>query len=343
MDKVSVIVPIYKVEKYLRQCLDSIVNQTYRNLEIILVDDGSPDNCGSICDEYAKKDNRIIVIHKNNGGLCAARNDGIQRATGDWIAFVDSDDWCELDYYEKMLKAAQGLNVDLVISGGFIKDYPYGREIVHTFEDSFQYTDTDNIQRLMKDIIHLGMPWDKLYSRMFILKNKIAFDVTCKAFEDFYFNFQAFDKSAFVIGEPIVCYHYRQAATSIANGFNPEKPKINYDFVSRLISYVNERGLDDAMAPTVSAVAILAILVAMVCYYFHPANSKSWRVIAGEIKEMKTWPYYHEAIYSPYREYLTKKQVILKYVLRLPWVWPIKLLYAGKSFWQHIKDSKNRG
>ena len=86
MAKLSVIVPIYNVEKYLRQCLESIVNQTFRDLEIILVDDGSPDKCGEICDEYAKKDNRIIVIHKANGGLSAARNDALNIATGEWIA-----------------------------------------------------------------------------------------------------------------------------------------------------------------------------------------------------------------------------------------------------------------
>lgn len=79
-----------------------IVGQTYRDLEIIIVDDGSPDNCGAICDEYAAKDGRITVIHKENGGLSTARNDGTERATGEWIAFIDSDDWCELEYYEQL-------------------------------------------------------------------------------------------------------------------------------------------------------------------------------------------------------------------------------------------------
>lgn len=116
--KLSVIVPIYNVEPYLRQCLDSIVNQTYRNLEIILVDDGSPDNCGAICDEYAEKDERIFVVHKQNGGLSAARNDGIARATGEWITFVDSDDWCDTDYYEQLFKALE--NEDLAMRYEFV-------------------------------------------------------------------------------------------------------------------------------------------------------------------------------------------------------------------------------
>ena len=99
----SVIIPVYKVEKYLRRCLDSIVNQTYKNLEIILVDDGSPDNSGKICDEYAQNDKRIKVIHQKNKGQGAARNTGIIAANGELITFVDSDDWIENNTYEIMV------------------------------------------------------------------------------------------------------------------------------------------------------------------------------------------------------------------------------------------------
>ena len=102
-DLISVIVPVYKVEKYLEKCIESIIKQTYTNLQIILVDDGSPDNCGKICDEYAKKDSRIEVIHKINGGLSDARNVGINRANGRYIGFVDSDDYVEPDYLEQLL------------------------------------------------------------------------------------------------------------------------------------------------------------------------------------------------------------------------------------------------
>lgn len=97
---ISVIVPVYKVEDYLDRCVQSIVNQTYRNLEIILVDDGSPDNCGVRCDDWAKKDKRIKVIHKQNGGLSSARNAGLDIFSGEYVTFVDSDDWIEEDYYE---------------------------------------------------------------------------------------------------------------------------------------------------------------------------------------------------------------------------------------------------
>ena len=111
---VSIIVPIYNIEGYIRECIDSILAQTYPDFELILVDDGSPDNCGRICDEYAEKDVRIKVIHKENGGLTSARNAGLSVAKGDWIMHVDGDDWIEPDMIESLIEAANITEADLV-------------------------------------------------------------------------------------------------------------------------------------------------------------------------------------------------------------------------------------
>lgn len=111
--KISVIIPVYNVEKYLKRCLDSVINQTYKNLEIILIDDGSTDKSGNICDEYAAKDKRIIVIHKENGGLSDARNKGLDICTGDYISFIDSDDWINLNYFDVLLKNLLEYDVDV--------------------------------------------------------------------------------------------------------------------------------------------------------------------------------------------------------------------------------------
>ena len=117
MDKlVSFVVPIFNVEKYLHKCIDSIINQTYKNIEIILVDDGSPDNSGKICDEYAKNDSRIKVLHKQNEGVSAARNDGIIIASGEYITFIDSDDFISVDYCEKLLNTMIENNAQIIIS-----------------------------------------------------------------------------------------------------------------------------------------------------------------------------------------------------------------------------------
>ena len=112
--KISIIIPVYNVEKYLDRCIDSIINQSLKDIEIILVDDGSPDNCPQLCDEWAKKDSRIKVIHKENAGLGMARNTGMQHATGEYIAFIDSDDYVDLDMYAKLLEKAELHNADIV-------------------------------------------------------------------------------------------------------------------------------------------------------------------------------------------------------------------------------------
>lgn len=112
---VSVIAPVYNVEKYIDRCIKSVLGQTLRDIELILVDDGSPDDCGKICDGYAATDSRIKVIHKENGGVSAARNDGLSIATGEYVIFVDSDDWVEPDACEVMYQSAKNNNADIVI------------------------------------------------------------------------------------------------------------------------------------------------------------------------------------------------------------------------------------
>ena len=112
-DLISVIVPVYKVEKYLKRCVDSILAQTYPCLEVILVDDGSPDGCPAICDEYAREDRRVRVIHKENGGLSDARNAGIDAAKGKFLGFVDSDDYVHPRFYELLLQALKGEGADI--------------------------------------------------------------------------------------------------------------------------------------------------------------------------------------------------------------------------------------
>jgi glycosyltransferase involved in cell wall biosynthesis len=113
---ISVIVPVYNVKPYLRKCLDSIINQTYRDLEILIIDDGSTDGSGDICDEY-RKDDRIKVFHTENRGLSAARNLGLDNTTGNWIGFIDSDDWIEPDMYEVLLRKAEETRADIIECG----------------------------------------------------------------------------------------------------------------------------------------------------------------------------------------------------------------------------------
>lgn len=123
MIKLSVVVPVYKTEQYLHRCVDSILNQSFRDFELILVDDGSPDACPEICEEYAKRDNRIKVVHKKNAGVAAARNTGLDVASGEYVTFVDSDDWIESNMYQRMVETAAEYDCDVVMCD-CVKDFP---------------------------------------------------------------------------------------------------------------------------------------------------------------------------------------------------------------------------
>lgn len=169
--KVSLIVAIYKSEKFLDKLIQSLVNQTYSNIEIILVDDGSPDNSGVICDKYAATDARIRVIHKKNGGACEARNVGMNAATGDYIVIVDGDDWLELDYVEYMMRIIQETGSDMAISDKIFTT----RDRIQTKNDKIE---TWSAETAACAIIYPHMaigPWSKIYSTKLLRDNNITF------------------------------------------------------------------------------------------------------------------------------------------------------------------------
>lgn len=209
-DLISVIVPIYKVEEYLDECISSIVAQTYKNLEIILVDDGSPDNCGAICDNWAEKDSRIRVIHKENGGLSDARNAGLSVANGDYIAFVDSDDWIDPRMYEILLLAMKREDSDLVacniLSCYPERQVPYGCE-TYTVGGSEVF-----LSMLYDDTRFPVSALNKLYRRE--LWDNIRFPVG-KICEDAFTTYLLVDKANRIvqIPEALYCYRIRENST----------------------------------------------------------------------------------------------------------------------------------
>lgn len=169
-EKITVIVPVYNVEHYLDKCLDSLINQTYKNLEIIVINDGSTDNSGIICQEYAQKDNRIIYIEKENGGQSEARNMGLDRMTGSYVTFVDSDDWVELDYVEVLYNKLIEYQADIAIGNYYSFNQSEGMYYFHIFGDSYYEKVYDNVSifenlyesKEMKNIAFISV-WGKLY------------------------------------------------------------------------------------------------------------------------------------------------------------------------------------
>lgn len=163
---ISVIVPIYKVEDYLEKCIDSIRNQTYQNLEIILVDDGSPDKCPQMCDDFAKEDSRIKVIHRKNGGLSAARNSGLEIATGEYIGFVDSDDYIHSKMYETLLAHLEESNAELAVCR--VQDvFEIGEEALLTGGEKVEtMTNVEALKSIYGDWgTDMKVAWNKLYRR----------------------------------------------------------------------------------------------------------------------------------------------------------------------------------
>lgn len=214
---VSIIVPIYNVELYLKRCIDSLINQKYRNIEIILVDDGSPDNCPNICDGYAETDNRIKVIHKTNGGLSDARNAGLRTATGDLIAFVDSDDWVSSTYIEAMLNAMNDSGADIV-ECGFIRtsgEIPISARGVQFSRK--EYSSTEALQLLIKDHELHQIVWNKLYTRSVIADT--LFEVG-KYNEDEFWTYQIMGRAQKIVKiDDILYYYYQNNASIMGQGY----------------------------------------------------------------------------------------------------------------------------
>ncbi|WNF35310.1 glycosyltransferase [Bacillaceae bacterium IKA-2] len=217
--KVSVVVPIYKVEKYLGRCVESIINQTYTNLEIILVDDGSPDNCGRMADKYAAKDNRIISVHKENGGLSDARNYGIQYVTGKFTLFVDSDDWLAGNMIEEMVNNIIEFKADVVQSAFY---YAYEDHLV--FDNRYYAKDEpptilDNKALMTELVINervKNFAWGKLYKTHLI--KDIPF-VKGVLFEDVFWAHQVMHrvKTYLLLHQPM--FYYLQRADSIVSNY----------------------------------------------------------------------------------------------------------------------------
>lgn len=221
---ISIIVPVYNVEDYLPECIDSILAQTYKNLEIILVNDGSTDNSGKICDEYAQKDSRIKVIHKENSGVSSTRNMGIEAASGEYIGFVDSDDTVDSDMYTIMYDAAFKTNSDISVCK-FIRfsASAHAAPDKHNYEDTFvTMTNTEAIACVLVSRPFSGSICDKLFKAE-IIKNA-RLDTRLHVAEDFLFTVTAMAKSKRATFVPIMLYNYRVRKTSVSHEvYSPKK------------------------------------------------------------------------------------------------------------------------
>lgn len=219
-EKITVIVPVYNVENYLNKCLDSLINQTYKNLEIIVINDGSTDNSGEICQGYAQKDNRIVYIEKENGGQSEARNMGLDRMTGSYVTFVDSDDWVELDYVENLYKKITEYQADIAVGNYYSFNEAEGMYYFHIFGDSCYEKVYDNVSifenlyesQEMKSFALISV-WGKLY-KADLLKH-LRFDIG-KLGEDGYLNQKIYllAEKTIYLNKGLYAYRQREGSSS---------------------------------------------------------------------------------------------------------------------------------
>ena len=234
---ISIIIPVYNVEQYLNRCIDSVINQTYKNLEIILIDDGSTDNSGKICDEYALKDNRIKVIHKENGGVSSARNVGLDIAKGEYIGFVDSDDFIELDMYETLLNKMLETGSQLIVCNWF-----YGINDNWIENQNFPVQKKLTTNEALENFYWCMFSWNKLFNRKII--EKVRFPENCGYGEDIFICLETYIKSNNIVCLNKPKYYYRQNEKSALNGHKFKRIYLGcIDILQKEIDYAEKNKL----------------------------------------------------------------------------------------------------
>lgn len=244
-EKVSIIIPVYNVEKYLARCLDSVINQTYLNLEIILVDDGSPDNCGAICDEYALRDDRVRVIHQENGGLSAARNSGIEwclsNSDSKYLTFIDSDDWVHPQFVDILVNAMESSEAQVSM---------VGRVYTDEYSDSFkQYDGLAEPQLYNGEDLFLTREWDFNYA-WGKLYRKTDFQTLRypegKNFEDVFTTYQILFAAKIIALQDIGLYFYFHNKEGISHSPWTPKELVVFEGMRQQLNYYAAHGFDRA-------------------------------------------------------------------------------------------------
>lgn len=298
---ISVIVPVYNVENYLDRCVDSIVNQTYKNLEIILVDDGSTDSSGRKCDEWKKKDNRILVVHKKNGGLSDARNAGLEVANGTYIGFVDSDDFISLDMYMILLRTMIETNSDIVECN---RRSFTDSDIIHEANtDSFSVEVFDTEKALLELILERKLKqtaWNKLYQRQIITT---LFEVG-KINEDEYWTYQIFGKANTIAAVNAELYYYYQRESSIMH------EKYSIKRLDGVIARKERLVYIENNYPNLFNQACVSYLWA--CFYHYQVICRN--------KQVDNDSYYRKTLHSEYRKNYTSEAVKQQSLKQQTWL-----------------------
>lgn len=333
MFKFSIVVPIYNVEKYIGKLIESLENQTLKDVEIILVDDGSPDSSGSICDKYAETDNRIKVIHKPNGGVSAARNDGMKVATGEYIMFCDSDDWLPIDALEKLYNEGVRTGADIVI-GDVIQTFTNDTEKRFRFyEHNFVTEDKDFVTKMIAADFHpsycpmpalegpafgYGGPWNKAVRLSMLREKGIEFDVRVKGiFDDILYtaHILANAKKIAYIQDPV--YYYRIIPTSITRTYKANVLEINDAIFNSWNEFIAKYGTTTKWEKPYAAMVIRRLDDAIRLFIASLRNESSIPDRIKVLKNLVNQQPYANAINQVEASRMIKRHRILIVLLRL--------------------------
>lgn len=336
--KFTIVVPVYKIPyNLLRECLDSVVNQSYKNYEVLIVDDESPDDCGKICDEYADKYNNVRVIHQKNGGLSVVRNVGFEQAKGEWVCFADGDDWMEKDALKtgaNLLETAPD-DIDVFICDAYIStpieeknNFFLGKKtegnVYFRGEEKEQLIDLffprHYVKHEIKTLCDIGSTWARFYRRDFIVENKLRNVPGLRRTQDNIFNLYVIDKARAICYNCKRIYHYRLREDSVSNKYDPKITVAYYQLYNEFYKFAVYRNTDDYRQRAYNKMISLATWIMMNNF----ANSKNKDSYSKRVHEMKSYfekePLRNAIVnYNPRCQ--KKSYQLLHFLLLRRWYW----------------------
>lgn len=341
--KVSVIIPVYNVEKYIGMCIESVCKQTIKEIEIIVVDDGSTDNGYAVCDELAKRDDRIVLIKQENQGVSVARNKGIERATGEWLAFIDSDDWIEPNYLEVLYSAGEKNKADISICGFFF-NYPDEEVKRSHYKTDMMFVGRENIKEIQLQILaqnvsrikdnsgdRIGAPWCKLYRTDFVKSNGLSFIPGLKRSQDVLFNLYALNEAERICYTDTPSYHYRIIDESVCNKFSRQILTNVDDYLREMRLFIkNKARSNQRFVEAYYAKVCTSIYKCLVQYFLHKDNKQSYIEKRRDIILFLRQPMYSKALKRVKYKNLELTEKIFVFCLKYNMVGSIILLVNAR-------------
>lgn len=327
---ISIIVPVYKIkEKFLRKCVGSMMDQHTDEYKIILVDDGSPDHCGDLCDEFAIESDKITVIHQKNQGVSAARNAGIAAADTPWITFVDPDDWIDEFTIKKEIELVKTLEASVdIIMFDYVREY-IGESVIESLSIDSGFCDDKLvaacqrapffklIQKGRANPYSINALWNKVYRKEFITKNNIYFIPEARKGQDRLFNADAFNSTDKIYYLNECLYHYRCNDESVSNKYNKNIVELTNVEIRELGRLIDKHNLPLDVKKLLDARICTRLYSCMRLYFFNSENPLPDKQIIAELRELAANEPYKTAIKTAPKQYLSIQEKIFLYTLKL--------------------------